>query len=108
MAPKPGKKPSGESTAVKQHRKGFRVGPDNLPDGAWKRKVTKIKKDLIHKAKVKKAYAKIKEREQQPTKDNGHAETDGDDAQDDDAAPGLLQHRLGGDRPRCQGDVGQR
>ncbi|KAJ6783138.1 hypothetical protein PWT90_01436 [Aphanocladium album] len=79
MAPKPSKKPSGDSAAVKQHRKGFRVGPDNLPDGAWKRK------DLIHKAKVKKAYAKIKEREQQPSKDgNGQAEA-ADDAQDDDA-----------------------
>lgn len=24
--------------AVKKHRKGFRVGPDNLPDGPWRRK----------------------------------------------------------------------
>ncbi|KAI3332501.1 hypothetical protein HD806DRAFT_480792 [Xylariaceae sp. AK1471] len=46
--------------AVKKHRKGFRVGPDNLPDGPWRRRVDKIKKDLIHKAKVKKAYKKIK------------------------------------------------
>ncbi|KAI0477951.1 hypothetical protein F4859DRAFT_478227 [Xylaria cf. heliscus] len=46
--------------AAKKHRKGFRVGPENLPDGAWRRKVDKIKKDLIHKAKVKKAYKKIK------------------------------------------------
>ncbi|KAK7743188.1 hypothetical protein SLS53_004273 [Cytospora paraplurivora] len=41
-------------------RKGFRVGPENLPDGAWRRKNTKIKHDLIHKAKVKKEYAKVK------------------------------------------------
>ncbi|TGJ82596.1 hypothetical protein E0Z10_g6155 [Xylaria hypoxylon] len=40
--------------AAKKHRKGFRVGPENLPD------VDKIKKDLIHKAKVKNAYRKIK------------------------------------------------
>ncbi|KAI0444075.1 hypothetical protein F4803DRAFT_278390 [Xylaria telfairii] len=46
--------------AAKKHRKGFRVGPENLPDGAWRRKVDRIKKDLIHKAKVKKAYRKIK------------------------------------------------
>ncbi|KAI0544472.1 hypothetical protein F4679DRAFT_36243 [Xylaria curta] len=46
--------------ATKKHRKGFRVGPENLPDGAWRRKVDRIKKDLIHKAKVKKAYKKIK------------------------------------------------
>ncbi|KAJ8122700.1 hypothetical protein O1611_g9779 [Lasiodiplodia mahajangana] len=45
---------------AKKHRKGFRVGPENLPDGPWRRKVDKIKKDLIHKAKVKKAYKKIK------------------------------------------------
>ncbi|KAK4156511.1 hypothetical protein C8A00DRAFT_30583 [Chaetomidium leptoderma] len=44
----------------KKAKHGFRVGPDNLPDGAWRRKVTKIKKDLITKAKVKKQYAKIK------------------------------------------------
>ncbi|KAK0620272.1 hypothetical protein B0T14DRAFT_567037 [Immersiella caudata] len=44
----------------KKPRVGFRVGPANLPDGAWKRKVTKIKKNLIVKAKVKKQYAKLK------------------------------------------------
>ncbi|KAL2023382.1 hypothetical protein VTK56DRAFT_2739 [Thermocarpiscus australiensis] len=44
----------------KKARHGFRVGPENLPDGPWKRKVTKIKKELITKAKVKKQYAKIK------------------------------------------------
>ncbi|KAI1432805.1 hypothetical protein GGR50DRAFT_696688 [Xylaria sp. CBS 124048] len=46
--------------ATKKHRKGFRVGPENLPDGPWRRKVDKIKKELIHKAKVKKAYKKVK------------------------------------------------
>ncbi|GKT45583.1 uncharacterized protein ColSpa_05764 [Colletotrichum spaethianum] len=44
-------------------RKGFRVGPDNLPEGPWRRKVEKKKLELIHKAKIKKAYAKIKEKE---------------------------------------------
>jgi hypothetical protein len=39
-------------------RKGFSVGPANLPDGVYKRKVTKIKQRLIHKAKVKKQYNK--------------------------------------------------
>ncbi|KAJ4158018.1 uncharacterized protein LMH87_008565 [Akanthomyces muscarius] len=77
MAPKPAKTPSGDTQAVKKHRQGFRVGPDNLPDGPWRRKVTKIKKDLIHKAKVKKAYAKIKEREQ---KEPGDGETEQDAA----------------------------
>lgn len=39
-------------------RKGFSVGPANLPDGTYKRKVDKIKRTLIHKAKVKKSYSK--------------------------------------------------
>lgn len=51
---------TGAGASTKKPRQGFRVGPDNLPDGAWKRKVTKIKQDLITKAKVKKEYAKIK------------------------------------------------
>merc|ERR1712093_684422 len=38
----------------KKHRPGFKVGPDNLPDGVHRRKVIKIKKDLIQKAKIKK------------------------------------------------------
>ncbi|KAL1969373.1 hypothetical protein VTN77DRAFT_9566 [Rasamsonia byssochlamydoides] len=44
-------------------KKGFSVGPANLPDGTYRRKVQKIKRDLIQKAKVKKAYAKIKAQE---------------------------------------------
>ncbi|KAJ5091576.1 hypothetical protein NUU61_006446 [Penicillium alfredii] len=45
-------------------RKGFSVGPANLPDGTYRRKSDpKIKSDLIQKAKVKKAYAKIKAQE---------------------------------------------
>ncbi|KAH7328370.1 hypothetical protein B0I35DRAFT_16630 [Stachybotrys elegans] len=65
MASKHSAEASGPSkNAQKKPRHGFRVGPENLPDGPWKRKVDRIKKQLIHKAKVKKAYAKIKEREQ--------------------------------------------
>jgi hypothetical protein len=44
----------------KKKRKGFSVGPANLPDGTYRRKTEKIKADLIQKAKVKKAYAKVK------------------------------------------------
>ncbi|KAE9968703.1 hypothetical protein BLS_001057 [Venturia inaequalis] len=43
-------------------RKGFSVGPSNLPDGTYKRKNDKIKQDLIHKAKIKKEFAKVKAR----------------------------------------------
>lgn len=63
MAPK---RPLGDdapSSKPKKQRSGFKIGPDNLPDGTYRRKVIKIKKDLIHKAKVKKSYAKLKARE---------------------------------------------
>ncbi|KAI5463777.1 hypothetical protein BGZ63DRAFT_403053 [Mariannaea sp. PMI_226] len=64
MAPKRPVEATEPASDAKKAKHGFRVGPENLPDGPWRRKVTKIKKDLIHKAKVKKAYAKIKAREQ--------------------------------------------
>ncbi|KAH7026925.1 hypothetical protein B0J12DRAFT_745939 [Macrophomina phaseolina] len=60
-------------------KKGFSVGPANLPDGTYKRKVQKIKKDLIHKAKIKKQYAKIREREL-----HGQKARQSDDDDDDD------------------------
>jgi hypothetical protein len=79
MAPKRTLEDSSDGPLPKKQRGGFKVGPDNLPDGTWRRKgrntkyatsdcadflaVIKIKKDLIHKAKVKKSYAKIKARE---------------------------------------------
>ncbi|KAF6840871.1 hypothetical protein CPLU01_00866 [Colletotrichum plurivorum] len=62
MAPKRAAE-GGAASEPKKARKGFRVGPDNLPDGPWRRKIEKKKADLIHKAKIKKQYAKIKERE---------------------------------------------
>ncbi|EHY57979.1 hypothetical protein ABEF92_002585 [Exophiala dermatitidis] len=48
----------------KKKKKGFSVGPANLPDGTYRRKTQKIKRDLIQKAKVKKAYAKVKAQEE--------------------------------------------
>ncbi|KAE8355017.1 hypothetical protein BDV28DRAFT_61743 [Aspergillus coremiiformis] len=48
---------------VKKKKKGFSVGPANLPDGTYRRKTQKIKADLIQKAKVKKAYAKVRAEE---------------------------------------------
>lgn len=60
----------GAAPDTKKPRHGFRVGPENLPDGPWRRKVTKIKKDLIHKAKVKKAFAKVKAAEEQESQDS--------------------------------------
>jgi len=51
-----------ESSAApaKKVRKGFSVGPENLPDGQHKRKAQQIKRNLIEKAKLKKEYAKVK------------------------------------------------
>ena len=64
--------PSTTETSPPKKRKGFTVGPANLPDGTYRRKAQKIKADLISKAKTKKAYAKIKaqhEEEQQQQRD---------------------------------------
>ncbi|KAJ0353344.1 hypothetical protein COL154_003409 [Colletotrichum chrysophilum] len=63
MAPKRAAEGAASSNASKKPRKGFRVGPENLPEGPWRRKVEKKKAELIRKAKIKKQYAKIKERE---------------------------------------------
>lgn len=53
-----GKERTPSSTPVQKTKKGFSVGPANLPDGTYKRKVDKIKETLIHNAKVKKKYSK--------------------------------------------------
>lgn len=52
--------PNSEVIPEAKKRKGFQVGPENLPDGAWRRRNTKIKENLIHKAKLKKEYKKVK------------------------------------------------
>ncbi|KAI1482407.1 hypothetical protein F4774DRAFT_371209 [Daldinia eschscholtzii] len=97
MAPKrPLESDTAATPAAKKHRKGFRVGPENLPDGPWRRKVDKIKRDLIHKAKVKKAYKKIKAAEQASSKTettlatedvNANADTNTSTEVDAEAAP---------------------
>ncbi|MCJ1278265.1 hypothetical protein MMC21_006080 [Puttea exsequens] len=71
--------PADEHRKPKRMRKGFSVGPENLPDGTHKRKVQKIKKDLIRKAQIKKSYNKLKEREQQENPEigsHGHRATE--------------------------------
>ncbi|KAL4915550.1 hypothetical protein BDW62DRAFT_123593 [Aspergillus aurantiobrunneus] len=57
---KPSSKKHQPEGPANKKRKGFSVGPANLPDGTYRRKAEKIKADLIQKAKVKKAYAKVK------------------------------------------------
>jgi hypothetical protein len=67
---------------AKKQKSRFAIGPANLPDGTHRRKsmspgsgwrtvcilticlVQKIKKDLIHKAKLKQQYTKLKAREE--------------------------------------------
>ncbi|CAG5153330.1 uncharacterized protein ALTATR162_LOCUS3132 [Alternaria atra] len=49
---------------VKKQKSRFAIGPANLPDGTHRRKIEKIKKGLISKAKLKKQYAKLKAREE--------------------------------------------
>ncbi|KAG6001510.1 hypothetical protein E4U21_004282 [Claviceps maximensis] len=89
MAPKRPVHSAESEAASKKAKRGFRVGPDNLPDGPWRRKVTKIKKDLIHKAKVKKEYAKIKSREQaKPASTNSSTKQNVSNDDDDDAHAG--------------------
>ncbi|KAJ5161572.1 hypothetical protein N7492_006964 [Penicillium capsulatum] len=66
MAPKRPRDPENvpaQNDAPMKKRKGFSVGPANLPDGTYRRKTQKLKSDLIQKAKVKKAYAKLKAKE---------------------------------------------
>ncbi|ODM16753.1 hypothetical protein SI65_07718 [Aspergillus cristatus] len=65
---RPGDSATTEPAAKKNKKKGFSVAPDNLPDGTYRRKAQKIKADLIQKAKVKKAYAKVKAQEEAPTR----------------------------------------
>lgn len=77
--------PNSEIIPDAKKRKGFRVGPDNLPDGAWKRRNVKIKEDLIHKAKLKKEYKKVKaelQHEKENTKTSrDHDNNDGEQQQ---------------------------
>jgi hypothetical protein len=48
--------PDGE----RKKKKGFQVGPANLPDGTYKRKAKKIKDSLIERALIHKEYARLK------------------------------------------------
>lgn len=49
-----------EGSDRKKAKKGFQVGPANLPDGTYKRKAKKIKDSLIERALIQKEYARLK------------------------------------------------
>ncbi|KAK5999464.1 hypothetical protein QM012_005465 [Aureobasidium pullulans] len=68
--------------AAKKHKKGFVVGPQNLPDGTHRRKTIQIKRNLIEKAKLKKEYAKQKAQtgdDVHPKRPSTYANTEDDD-----------------------------
>ncbi|KAF2996804.1 hypothetical protein E8E13_001336 [Curvularia kusanoi] len=83
----------GSSRPAKKAKKGFQIGPANLPDGTHKRKVKKIKENIIYKAKLKKQYAKLKAREEDAEEGSRksvydrEAELNADDDHDDAAEP---------------------
>ncbi|KAM0484320.1 hypothetical protein ACHAPX_001741 [Trichoderma viride] len=74
------------SSEATKKKHGFRVGPENLPDGPWRRKVDRVKRDLIHRAKVKKEYAKIKAADQKAAEAKARpslGDNEGDDGDDE-------------------------
>lgn len=74
--PKRDREDADSSTApANKIRKGFSVGPENLPDGQHKRKAQQIKRNLIEKAKLKKEYAKLKAAHQAETPVDTEAST---------------------------------
>lgn len=71
MSVKRRREDDGETAHSTKKRKGFQIGPDHLPDGTYRRKAQKIKNDLIQKAKVKKAYAKVKAQQEAEDLEDG-------------------------------------
>ncbi|KAF3908280.1 hypothetical protein AA313_de0205785 [Arthrobotrys entomopaga] len=69
-------------------RKGFTVGPSNLPDGTYRRKTQKIKASLIHRAKLRKGLDKIKREEGIPTSSSSSFTKRKDKRRDDEDEAG--------------------
>ncbi|WFD39226.1 uncharacterized protein MJAP1_002197 [Malassezia japonica] len=84
-------------------RGGFSVGATNVPSGAYIGRAKKLKADLIHKAKVKKAYNKLLEREGAPAEMPEPEETQdlGRFAPEDPADDLLEQVEKKDERPRA-------
>ncbi|KAK6343418.1 hypothetical protein TWF730_011007 [Orbilia blumenaviensis] len=72
---------------------GFTVGPANLPDGTFRRKAEKIKKGLIHRAKLWKGLEKIKRDEGIVSVPKDKRE-DGDDGEEEDEAAARARKRM--------------
>ena len=58
-----------QNSIRKKAKKGFTVGPANLPDGTYKRKNQQIKESLIQRAQIKKEYAKLQRQGKIPEAD---------------------------------------
>ncbi|KAF7189126.1 hypothetical protein HII31_09548 [Pseudocercospora fuligena] len=61
---------AGAKDTRKKQKRGFVVGPENLPDGTYKRKTQEIKQNLIAKAKLRKDYEKLKKEGKVPQQEN--------------------------------------
>ncbi|KAK6507561.1 hypothetical protein TWF481_005990 [Arthrobotrys musiformis] len=87
MPKRPSAQPTpGEAPKPKRPRQtGFTVGPANLPDGTFRRKAQKIKRGLIHRAKLRKGLEKIK-RDEGITSSRRAGDDDDDDEEEDEAA----------------------
>ena len=77
----------------KKSKRGFTVGPANLPDGTYKRKNQQIKESLIQRAQIKKEYARLQRQGKIPEADrtlpkpaSAHLDQQDDDDDDDDFA----------------------
>lgn len=75
----------------KKAKRGFTVGPANLPDGTYKRKNQQIKESLIQRAQIKKEYARLQRQGKIPEADRSlpkpaSAHLDQQDDDDDDFA----------------------
>ncbi|KXT04614.1 hypothetical protein AC578_8650 [Pseudocercospora eumusae] len=61
---------AGAKDTRKKQKRGFVVGPANLPDGTYKRKTQEIKQSLIAKAKLRKDYEKLKKEGKVPQEED--------------------------------------
>ncbi|EPS36567.1 hypothetical protein H072_9901 [Dactylellina haptotyla CBS 200.50] len=77
-------------------RKGFSVGPSNLPDGTYRRKTQKIKQTLIHRAKLRKGLEKIKRDEgiSNAPRNSSRSEDTHDNEEKEDEAAARARRRM--------------
>ncbi|KAF2450937.1 hypothetical protein P171DRAFT_479989 [Karstenula rhodostoma CBS 690.94] len=92
MAPTRPHDDADRSRPSKKLNKGFSIGPANLPDGTHRRKVQKIKKSLIHKAKLKKEYRKVQAQNDAPAQNPAYYDNSEEEPGADMPEPTLEPH----------------